>query len=258
MTDRSEAKRSWPLFAKLGCATIPIIGFAFLLFLAMGGGVFLKLAITLLTGWFAFLSRTLPKMEWNLSIAGMALLCSLIALGLGHVFFRSVAVAVDRTWRWRWTVCGFAAIGVLFLVGMSAGGIAHQIGWMASSSEELTEKDPSPNGGKSRRRQMSYLWGFRSQYLMSNSDLTQAITDFRMQMISGKRPAIETYHMFVILDETDENKYVGMLSFPRVKDPYRTWVGLLDIEEGRGMHEIYTEEELQDILEKYRDRLRPL
>ena len=118
--------------------------FFFSVFLLMGFGFAgITVAVAFATGWLSFLKRTLPGITWNWDLVGMGILCSILILFIAHRSFswltQSIANAQGKSWRWhwRWTWCGLSSIIVFFLIGMSVGGTAHQIGWIASSPESL-------------------------------------------------------------------------------------------------------------------------
>lgn len=120
---------------------------------------------TLVLGWIAFLSRTLPKVTVN----PVGVLSGIIALGLLagilHGFAKwwsrergvgggqqSVEVPIPGfpvsgsphlaprsplSWRFRWTLGILVLLIVMFATGYSAIGLARQLGWLLSSDEPL-------------------------------------------------------------------------------------------------------------------------
>lgn len=95
-------------------------------------------------GWLRFLSRTLPRVQMNLDLIGMAGLC-LVGIALGSHWLANWLMSQKpmesegRRWRWRWTLGGMGLVSLLLLSGMALGGIAHQIGWMRLSEQPMYE-----------------------------------------------------------------------------------------------------------------------
>ncbi|MFT4547620.1 MAG: hypothetical protein ACI9UA_000265 [Pseudoalteromonas tetraodonis] len=225
----------------------------------------IDLIIVLLGGWTSFLARTIPKIGGNLSIAAMTITCSAIALWLGHQFLRWLASAIQqrrapsenaRPWRIQWTLCGYASIWMVFLVGMAAGGILHQLGWIASSPEPMVES--KGNEFRSYIQQRHLMRQFKNSLTLTDSNLEVAIADFRDALASRDLSAsghsqLERYQLFLITAAEDPNEVVGSLIFPRERPSYRSWVGAIEIE-GK-TDKVKTEEELRQHLETFRDRL---
>lgn len=119
--------------------------FSFLCIMTVGFGPIEPLLIVIF-GWMIFLARTVPQMQFNLDLVGMALFC-VVTMGFGlNWFFRwlTEGIAVKRGWinekfvwqrRWAWSIV--LGLGLLFVVSMSVGGVAHQVGWMAASDEPM-------------------------------------------------------------------------------------------------------------------------
>jgi len=177
----------------------------------------------LIWGWLKFLSRTIPKITWNWDLVGMALLCLAALLGLTHGFLRwlTAQIAMSRSkawfWPWRFTWCGTLSTGVLFLVGMAAGGIVHQAGWIASSPESLYER-------KRGMGDMSELRQFHLDLIMAmnecNSDLQETRRELeesqsRQRLQSKRSRDMERITCLVIVDPS--RRIVGAILFHRVR-----------------------------------------
>ena len=131
--------KSWS--KKIGRVSFWLLSlFVIWLFLMMtvGPGLF-EPGFILAVGWIQFLARTLPRIAWSWDLTGMGAICVGAILLLGHSFAKWItnklasARGVDWFWPWKWTWLGICAVMIFFLVGMAAGGIAHQIGWLISS-----------------------------------------------------------------------------------------------------------------------------
>jgi prepilin-type processing-associated H-X9-DG protein len=123
-----------------------------LIFLACGGMALpLDFAIALGFGWVMYLARVLPQVgiAWGGVIT--AALCLPLFLVGSHAFLTWLygqagkeadpGDPVVRRWRPRWTVALGALIVLMFVAGLSAAGVAHQVGWLLTSQEPLARSD---------------------------------------------------------------------------------------------------------------------
>jgi len=196
-----------------------VIVFLPLFFMAGQVGVIGAIAL----GWWQFLRRTLPGISWNWDIVGMWILCVLLILSLAHAFLRWITNSIGSRrgqnwhWPWRWTWCGLTSVMLLFLVGMSVGGAAHQIGWLTSSQEPWFESKGGIGVDINNMRQLD--GAFQQALLESNEDLERACRALRnphceyLRQQSGDIPMLQKYHFLLILEGT--NKVVGTILFPR-------------------------------------------
>ena len=185
-----------------------------------------QISEALVFGWMGFLSRTLPRITWNLDLVGMALLCLAGLLGMAHGFLRwlSAQIAAARgiawSWPWRWTWCGVAAVAIVFLVGMAVGGIAHQVGWMASSPERWYEPRTGIGRIWSDLRQLRVVLTTAARE--ANGDLEQTRRELRRpgnQLLTrwpNEPPWAEEYRCLFIVAGSQIS---GTILFPR--DPSR-------------------------------------
>ena len=118
-----------------------VLGFLVLVLLAfLGIGVPLDLAIAIVFGWIIYLNGVFPKIRVNWDGVATGVVCLvLIAIG-SHLFLgwlyaqeREVKDSIDRRWPWRWTGWLVATVVLMFVAGLAAGGVAHQIGWLIRS-----------------------------------------------------------------------------------------------------------------------------
>jgi prepilin-type processing-associated H-X9-DG protein len=123
------------------------------LFLLACAGMALPLdfAIALGFGWVWYLARVLPQVgvAWG-GVITAALCLALFLAGL-HTFlvwlYDQVGAAADpgdpavRRWRPRWTLALGVLLVLIFVAGLSAAGIAHQVGWLLTSEEPLVQSD---------------------------------------------------------------------------------------------------------------------
>ena len=115
-----------------------------------------SVALELLTGWFHFAIRVLPKVRVRWDGIAVFTIGTLFACALSHFFLRwlvresqlrrSVPVA---TWRVSSSVSLVAILLFIFAIGISMAGIVHQVGWIMNSPKGLyttevqTEEDAS-------------------------------------------------------------------------------------------------------------------
>lgn len=119
-----------------------------------GFGVFLvapvvplpfQIVFGLLAGWYVFLRDVLPRVtvdRTQLVIAGFAL--AAFVGGLQTLLRRNVPERIvgGRPWPWRATAAVTGLLMAMFVAGTGLVGIAHQIGWLATSPEPVLEQDP--------------------------------------------------------------------------------------------------------------------
>jgi hypothetical protein len=99
------------------------------------------LVVTLASGWVFFLARVVPQLTVNVSGVLTAAVC-LAALTWGlHAFLRwlhnQTRPAAAQRWRVRWTMAILGVIVLMFVAGIAATGMVHQIGWLSTSPEPL-------------------------------------------------------------------------------------------------------------------------
>jgi prepilin-type processing-associated H-X9-DG protein len=133
-----------------GGAIIAGIVLVLCLALVLFGGPALDVMVGLSLGWLAYLERVMPKVRiaWD-GVASGALCLILFTVGLHRTlmwFHGEVQKAgrredqTRRPWSFRWTASLFAQIVLMFVVGISAAGIVHQVGWLIASRRSLVEE----------------------------------------------------------------------------------------------------------------------
>ncbi len=117
-------------------ARVALVLAACILSLCIGGLLPFEVLFYLLAGWVFFLMRVLPEVKVDpggLAIAGV---CLVSIAGLSHSFLGWFArQARGEAWKLRWTASLVAGLVVMFAAGISAAGIAHQVGWLFTSGE---------------------------------------------------------------------------------------------------------------------------
>ncbi len=134
-----------------------VLGFLVLfLMVCIGFLAPIDFAVALLFGWVVYLYRVLPEVRTNWWGLATAIAC-LVPLAIGtHLFLAwfsrqpdDAKAVLERRWRWRWTGWLIAGVVLMFVAGLAAGGVAHQIGWLINAPEPLVNAD---GGGRSAAR----------------------------------------------------------------------------------------------------------
>jgi prepilin-type processing-associated H-X9-DG protein len=121
---------AYPALVTLGTLVLGCLGlnfpFLILFFLAFG--------------WCFFLARVMPGVTVDWSGVAIAGACLALFGALAHSFFgwlhRQMGGTNGPVWRPRWTASLVSGVVLMFAAGISAAGIAHQLGWL------LTMKEP--------------------------------------------------------------------------------------------------------------------
>jgi prepilin-type processing-associated H-X9-DG protein len=118
--------------------------------LAVYGGPAWDVIVGLGLGWVAYLVRVVPqvKIAWDgVATAGFCL--TLFTVGLhrtlkwlhGEVQKAGCAGAEGRrAWSFRWTAALVALTVMMFIVGIAAAGVVHQVGWLIAARRSLVEE----------------------------------------------------------------------------------------------------------------------
>src|SRR5262245_509921 len=95
-----------------------------------------ELAISAVFGWLAFLSRVVPRLRPDPATVIVAIVAVVLFAAGVHALGRSWRRSTDGPgWSVRCSVAVSVLVFVLFAAGTAMIGIAHQIGWLASSPE---------------------------------------------------------------------------------------------------------------------------
>ena len=123
-----------------------LIGFGCIVLLCMGGDFLFETVFQLAFGWVLFLYRVAPRITIDVSATMTALIC-LVVVSVGlHLFLRWLhrmirqAKAPDpgvSKWRPRWTGMILTLLVSMFVAGISAVGVSHQLVWMFSAREPI-------------------------------------------------------------------------------------------------------------------------
>jgi prepilin-type processing-associated H-X9-DG protein len=129
-----------------------IAGVALVLWVALtlSGGPAPDVVVGVSLGWIAYLGRVIPKVRiaWD-GVATGVLCLALFTFGL-HRTLRWFHVEVQkaggagaerrRPWSFRWTISLVTLVVMMFVVGIAATGIVHQLGWIIASRRSLVEE----------------------------------------------------------------------------------------------------------------------
>jgi hypothetical protein len=126
-------------------ATVVFVLLVALALAVLGQAVPVDFAIALVIGWAFFLVKTLPQVRFDgYAVALAAIALALFAVGIdrcGRLLFReggAVASGPSFCWTRRCTAATVLTLLVMFAAGIGVVGIAHQVGWLITSNEDLT------------------------------------------------------------------------------------------------------------------------
>ncbi len=117
----------------------------------MGFAVPIDLAIAVVFGWVLYLLRVVPHVgvAWDGVIT--AAVCLVLFLTGSHAVLAWLyghlggdvekGDPTSRRWKLRWTAALGMLIILMFVAGLSAAGIVHQVGWLLTSREPLVQSD---------------------------------------------------------------------------------------------------------------------
>jgi hypothetical protein len=109
----------------------------------------IELVLQLVAGWVLFLVRVVPQLHVNVAgVIGVVICLAALAFGLqrflqwwhrqaGHV--DEGKPAATRPWRFRWTLSVLAVVVLMFVAGIAAAGLTHQVARLVTSPEPLVE-----------------------------------------------------------------------------------------------------------------------
>src|SRR5262249_47158745 len=106
----------------------------------------LQVLFYLTVGWGFFLVRVAPQMTFNVSSVPAGLLAVILFGVCLHFalrwFTRAIGPSVSegsQPWRRRWTAGIVTLIVLVFAPGIAALGVIHQVGWLATAPDPLTQ-----------------------------------------------------------------------------------------------------------------------
>ena len=106
--------------------------------------------IYLAIGWIFFLVRVLPGVTVDPGGVAIGAICLVLLAILAHSFFgwlyRHFQEKDAPGWKAKWTASLIAGVMLMFAAGISAAGMAHQVGWL------LTSKGPLLGGSSTAAR----------------------------------------------------------------------------------------------------------
>lgn len=93
-------------------------------------------------GWISFLKTNVPQIKVSgSSLISVAVLFTLLILGL-QLFLSRVATTTSlQHWRWRWTLSTLGMVILMFAAGIATVGMVHQVGWMLTGPDRILKND---------------------------------------------------------------------------------------------------------------------
>lgn len=127
------------LYLRAGGMLLGLLILLLLLPLFAGPGRLSAFLIHLPLGWWHFLERNVRQITLNWSLIGTGLICSVLVVVVGNSLLRALfsqfqqASPVShppRRWLWRWTICIYCGIWLLFAIAFGAAGVLRQTMWL--------------------------------------------------------------------------------------------------------------------------------
>lgn len=170
-------------------------------------------------GWWHFLQRNLSQMTFNWSLIGTGLVCSAGVIVLGNWLVRAVFSQVQkslhpdqpfRCWRWRWTICFYAAVWLLFTIALGAAGILRHTTWLRDYHEPWYQERLNPYA------EFRSVGGAVEQLALENGqDLEATRKAFRSQSSYRRENMLISDEFNVIFYGDRSNKIAAYLLIPR-------------------------------------------
>lgn len=180
-----------------------------------------RIPYELVTGWWRFLGRNLSQLTVNWSLIGMALVCSAILVGLGHWLLAAIhrqlrrPEAVPTSWRWRWTIIGYAGIWLLFAICVGATGLFQHTTWL------LQEKKPWYQPWRNPYSELRSADGAIQQILLENDrEIDKTRAAFQVFLAAPRRVgrAELLSDQFDAIFYANANKVEAWVLIPRDRD----------------------------------------
>lgn len=118
----------------------------------------MQLLFYVVAGWAFFLVRVMPQVTFSISsvltsLAAAVLFAVCLHLAFGWLYRATVPPANDgspRPWRRRWTAGIASLILLAFASGIAALGVVHQLGWLATAPDPMTQGGMREVAGKTK------------------------------------------------------------------------------------------------------------
>jgi prepilin-type processing-associated H-X9-DG protein len=174
---------------------------------ALTGSVPREILSSLVLGWLAYASRVIPNVTVAWGGVAMAAVWLVLFTGGSHLFVRWLYGAIQqrrgeehaRTWSFRWTGYAVALILLMFVAGLAATGVVHQVGWLLSAKEphivltrELTFGPAAEQGVTNNLKQMGLSV---ANYISANERLPTGERDAQGQRLHSWQTQILPYHL---------------------------------------------------------------
>lgn len=96
----------------------------------------------LLFGWVYYVGRVIPSVRIEAGGVVLALLCLVGVAVLGHwlagwLWREMQSEGSKSRWKVRWTAMSLGVVLLMFICGIAATGVVHQVGWLVRSEERL-------------------------------------------------------------------------------------------------------------------------
>jgi hypothetical protein len=212
-----------------GCICVALLGLLFLFFLlafaaspTTPGAVIRCLPM----GWWHFLQRNTPLMSWNWGLIATGLICSVLVVAVGNGLLRALFAQLQqsrhsnqplRHWPWRWTVCGYILVWLLFAIAFGATGVLRHTTWLMSYRQPWFQESMHPYSSL----KMADL-DIRTLVLDTGGDLQATRKAFYSHPSYRRRQTLMVDEFDVIFYGDTSNKVAAYLMVPRRPQPEST------------------------------------
>jgi hypothetical protein len=171
-------------------------------------------------GWWHFLGRNVHQITVNWSLIGTWLICSVLVVVVGNFLLRALFSQFQHTlqvsqpprrWRWRWTICIYCGIWLLFAIAFGAAGVLRHTTWLMENHQPWYQE------------RMNYYAELRmadgavQQLLLENSDDLESTRKAFAGERSNRRQRILMADEFNVIFYGDKsNKVAAYLIIPRL------------------------------------------
>ncbi len=170
-------------------------------------------------GWWHFLKRNISQVTWSWSLIATSLICSVGIFFLGNWLLRALWAQIQQRahpgqprqhWPWRWTICIYAGVWLMFAITLGAGGVFRHTSWL------LNYRQPWYQARDNSFVRFRQLEGeVRLLALENEEDLTATRKAFYQQTTYRHPQSLIADEFNVIFYGNISNKVAGFLMIPR-------------------------------------------
>lgn len=170
-------------------------------------------------GWWHFLRRNVSQITWNWSLIVTGIICSVVVVVLGNWLFQNLSNQIQQAlhpgqppqrWRWRWTICLYAGLWLLFAIAFGASGLLRHTTWLLNNREPWYQRR---SNAYAELRSLDV--DIRTMALDNDDDLAATRKAFYTQLSYRRRATSLSEEFDVIFYGDRSNKVAAYLMVPR-------------------------------------------